>query len=156
VTVTTHPRSGSSSQHPVGSWKPDALANLLQSKTENTQFRMNRLITLSCPSRLIRTASCQTTLCAFFGCWLTPLRRILVSLSHHPKISPIRRLTVLPRKYALRSHTYGTVGSMRSMRYQWWIYFPRSGPSLSEGTSSSRGQFLYGLGLQSRKLQRPV
>jgi hypothetical protein len=32
------------------------------------------------------------------GCWLTPLRRILVSLSHHPKISPIRRLTLLPRK----------------------------------------------------------
>jgi hypothetical protein len=29
----THPRTGSSTLHPVGSWKPDALANLTQSKT---------------------------------------------------------------------------------------------------------------------------
>ncbi len=42
-------------------------------KNRNTQFLMNRLITLSCPSRLIRTADCQTTLCSFFGYWLTPL-----------------------------------------------------------------------------------
>jgi hypothetical protein len=28
----THPRSGSSTLHPVGPWKPDALANLTQSK----------------------------------------------------------------------------------------------------------------------------
>jgi hypothetical protein len=61
---------------------------LLSLKTENTQFRMNRLITLFCFSWLIRTANCQTTSCSFFGCWLTPLHRILVSLSHHPKASP--------------------------------------------------------------------
>jgi hypothetical protein len=45
---------------------------------------------------VIRTTNCQTTLCAFFGCWLTPLRRILVSLSHHLKTSPIPRLAPLP------------------------------------------------------------
>ena len=55
---------------------------------------------------MIRTANCQTTLCALFGCWLTQLQRILVTLSHHPKISPIRRLTLLPPKQALRSCTY--------------------------------------------------
>ncbi len=35
------------------------------------------------------------------GCWLTPLRRILVSLSHHPKISPT---------------SWRSMRSMRSMR----------------------------------------
>ncbi len=64
-------------------------------------------MTLFCPSRLMRTANSRTTLCAFFGCWLTPLRRILVILGHQPKTPPIRRLTLWPRKWALRSLACG-------------------------------------------------
>jgi hypothetical protein len=62
---------------------------------------MNRLITLFGPSRVICTANSRMTLCAFCsvtvtvtvicGCWLTPLRRILVFFSHHPKTLKLRR-----------------------------------------------------------------
>jgi hypothetical protein len=46
----------------------------LSVKTGNTEFCMNKLITLFGPSRLIHTAKSRSTLCAISGCWLTPHR----------------------------------------------------------------------------------
>jgi hypothetical protein len=88
-----HPRIGSSTLHP----KACCSRRL---KTENTYFRMSKLVTFLFSFRLIHTANSRTTL------WLTVLRRFLVFLSHHPRTQPIRRLTLFPRKWALRFRAY--------------------------------------------------
>jgi hypothetical protein len=63
----THPQSGFSTLHPVGSWKPDAHANLSQSKNRRhaIPYEQANHVFLS----LTADTNSPTTLCAFFG-WL--------------------------------------------------------------------------------------
>jgi hypothetical protein len=60
-----HPRTGSptltQTLHPVGSWNLMLWPISLSLKTENMQFRMNKLTTLCCPSWLMHTANSRAT-----------------------------------------------------------------------------------------------
>jgi hypothetical protein len=84
---------------------------------------------LSCPSRLKRATGCQTALCAFFGCWLAPPRRVLVS-----------RQTFRDRD---RNRLSAIVPGLR--RFVAWLF-----------CRASRLFVLAHTGPQLRKLQRPV
>ena len=103
------PPSGFSTLNLVGSWKPDALANLTQSKNRKHAIlyeQYGQANHVSCPSQLIHTANSRMTVCTFFGCWLTLQWQILVSLSHchHPKTLPISCLTL----HCASSRAYGS------------------------------------------------
>jgi hypothetical protein len=97
----------SQSLHPVGSWKPDALAHVTQSRNRKHAIRYEQANRTFWP--LTADTSHRQTLGRFPGCWLSQLGQIHVFLSHHPRTPPIRRLNLLPRKRALCSRAYRQV-----------------------------------------------